>query len=385
VKAMKPRTPTFKLFILGCQFNYYDAEKLAHKLENLGYRETTSNNAHLIIVFACSVRQKAVDRLVGHVHNWRQLPRKPHIILTACILPSDRKKLEKVVDAIVAPNILISHPKRTLGRYITPPLAESAKKVMRKRKTNYQLVDKQKTAYVTISAGCNNFCTYCAVPITRGREVSKPERTIIKEIESLVSQGLTSIILLGQNVNSYGLSHYFPRDLRKHIAPTGKKWSKDNPSPFVVLLKKIEKIKGLKTISFLSPNPQDMTDDLINWMANSTKFSKQLNLPMQSGSDKILSKMNRRYTRAHYMALVEKIRKAVPQIFLSTDIIVGFPGETEKDFNDTVDVVKQCRFNKAFIAQYSERKGAASCLFADNVSAITKKKRWEILNALINH
>ncbi len=383
VRAMKPRTPKFKLFILGCQFNYYDGEKLAFKLERLGYCETASNDADLIFVFACSVRQKAVDRLVGHIRNWRRLPKKPCIIVTACVLPLDQKKLQKVVDAIVDPSTLISNPKRVLERYVALPKLHTNKTP--KRKTNHQLTNKQKTAYVTISAGCNNFCTYCAVPITRGREMSKPENIIVKEIKEIVSSGVDDIILLGQNVNSYGLSHYFPRDLRKDISPAGEKWTKNNPSPFVSLLHTIEKIKGLKKISFLSPNPQDMTDDLISWMASSAKFSKNLNFPMQSGSNRILRKMNRRYTRTHYMALVKKIRKAVPQIFLSTDIIVGFPGETENDFNDTVEVAKKCHFNKAFIAQYSKREGTAACLLADDVAPSTKKKRWEILNTLINN
>jgi len=193
------------------------------------------------------------------------------------------------------------------------------------------------------------------------------------------------LILLGQNVNSFGLSDFTPRDLRKNRSPQGKKWTKDHPSPFVGLLYKLGNIREIEKISFLSPNPQDMSADLIDWMRNSGKFSRILNLPLQAGSDNVLARMNRRYSQKEYLDLVDKIRRAVPDIYLSTDIIVGFPGETEKDFKETIKVVRRCQFDKAYIAMYSPRAGTASArLYEDNVSSATKKKRWQKLNRMIN-
>lgn len=382
---------TYFLFILGCQFNYYDAEKLAFALDSIGGDETTDpTKADIAIIFACSVRQKAVDKMLGHIRNWKKKNKNLKVIVTACVLPSDLKKISTKVDLIINERELIKNHQK----YITPLLPEPVLSRVEAdgqreggrtsdRISNYQLYN-NKTAFVTISAGCNNFCTYCAVPHTRGREISKPAPIIISEITDLAKQGIKHIILLGQNVNSYGLSDYKPRDMRKNKSPEGKKWTHTNPSPFVMLLRKVDKISGIKKITYLSPNPQDMSEDIIDWMANSPKFSKNLNLPMQSGSTRILGKMNRRYSCNKYLQLVKKIREAVPDIFLSTDIIVGFPGETNKDYNDTIAAVKICKFNKAFIAPYSRRPGTAAALMNDNVPYIEKKRRWRKLDKMIN-
>ena len=191
--------------------------------------------------------------------------------------------------------------------------------------------------------------------------------------------------LLGQNVNSYGLSNWQPRDLRKNRDKTGRAWTKDNPSPFVQLLRKIDGIIGVKKVSYLSPNPQDMSDDLIDWMKTSKKYSRELNLPLQAGNDEVLKRMNRRYSTKEYLELVEKIKKAVPDIWLSTDIIVGFPGETFDQFTDTVNLAKQVGFKKAFISQYSPRLGTtAAKIYKDDVPQTEKKRRWTVLNKLIN-
>lgn len=393
----------YYLFILGCQFNYYDAEKLALALDSIGGSEVVNaKDADVAIIFACSVRQKAADRILGHIRNWKKKNKKLKVVVTACVLPSDNKRIAKSADIIVDENELISNPHKYISQLIhsgmvsgtgqAPARGEvsptggysGAKSETSSRDSNYQLYN-SKTAYVTITAGCNNFCTYCAVPYTRGRETSKPETIILSEVDRLSRAGIDHVILLGQNVNSYGLSDYRPRNMRKNKSQKGFKWTKNNPSPFVQLLRKVNAVNGIKIISFLSPNPQDMSADLIDWMRVSLKFSKNLNLPMQSGSTRILKKMNRRYTRSEYLALVRKIRSAVPDIYLSTDIIIGFPGETKSDYELSVSAAQQCKFDKAFIAIYSPRTGTvAASLKDDKTSYDKKKKRWIVLNKLIN-
>lgn len=374
----------YYFFVLGCQFNYYDAEKLAILFDSSGGTEVIdAKDADLAIIFACSVRQKAVDKILGHIRNWKKKNNKLKVIVTACILPPDKKKLSTKVDSIINERELIKEHSHILKNVGVKNSIKGERRCASSRTSNYQLYN-SRTAYVTISAGCNNFCTYCAVPHTRGRELSKPAPVIIGEIIELAKQGIDHIILLGQNVNSYGLSDFKPRDMRKNKSPEGKKWTPSNPSPFVRLLREVDKISGIKYITYLSPNPQDMSEDIIDWMANSPKFSKNLNLPMQSGSTRILGRMNRRYSRTEYLRLVKNIRKAVPDIFLSTDIIVGFPGEIKKDYENTVSAVKICKFNKAFIAPYSRRLGTAAALMDDNVPYKEKKRRWRLLDKMIN-
>ncbi|HLB32275.1 MAG TPA: radical SAM protein, partial [Patescibacteria group bacterium] len=205
-----------------------------------------------------------------------------------------------------------------------------------------------------------------------------------REAKGLAKGGITHIILLGQNVNSYGLSGFMSRDLRKNRSPAGKLWTPANPSPFVKLLKRLDKVPKLEKITFLSPNPQDMSGDLIDWMKKSPKYGRGLNLPLQSGSDQVLKRMNRRYSQRQYLALVKRIRRAVPGIFLSTDIIVGFPGETKSDFLESKKVAKICGFQKAFIAMYSPRAGTAAAKMPDDVPRAEKKRRWEVLEKMIN-
>jgi tRNA-2-methylthio-N6-dimethylallyladenosine synthase len=383
-RVKKNRTPLFKfhLFVLGCQFNYYDAAKIAGGLRELGGIASNVGGANLVILLACSVRQKAADRILGHIRNWRQANTKIKVIVSACVLKADRPRFEKAADLVVDSQLL----KKELAGYLQGIGIKTAKQ---HQNPTRQLHDFQKyndqSAYLTISSGCNNFCTYCAVPYTRGREISLPASRIVREAKELTAQGITHIILLGQNVNSYGLSNFKPRDLRKNHDCSGKSWTTSHPSPFVELLNAIQVIDDIKKISFLSPNPQDFSADLIAWMKTSPKFSKILNLPMQSGSSKILAAMNRRYSQREYLSLVKKIRRAVPDIYLSTDIIVGFPGETVKDFNDSVKVVRQCRFDKAFVSIYSPRAGTvAATQLEDNIPLKEKKRRWQILEDLIN-
>lgn len=373
----------YNVLVLGCQHNVYDGEKIAHVLDQLGHFSISEKDADLIIILSCSVRQKAIDRIHGKIGYWRKLTKPKKVIITACVLPKEKEIFKPVVDAIVPPTEIIDY----LVEHYT---LSTTHKLQPTSCFNNFLPKDPHHAYVPITIGCNNFCTYCAVPHTRGREVSRLESEILLEIEHLVKNGITQITLLGQNVNSFGLSDWDPRDLRKNSDKTGRAWSSSNPSPFVALLKKIDPSTSLragiiKKLSFLSPNPQDMSSDLIDWMASSQIFSRELNLPVQSGDDEVLNCMNRRYSRQEYLDLVQKIKKSVPDIWLSTDIIVGFPGETIEQFENTVDLVEQVGFKKAFIGQYSPRPGTTSAkLYPDDVPQKEKKRRWKILDDLIN-
>lgn len=378
------RPATYAVYAIGCQQNWYDAEKVAHALDSAGLFPEEIESAELIIILACSVRQKAVDRIYGLIDRWRSL-RPRHIVVSACVLPEDRPKIASRVEALVPDQEIFPYLEKWLGTKIDdlPQAAPGPEKREEIAGTN---VDRPNThAFVPITLGCNNFCTFCAVPHTRGREQSRPKTLVLAEVAAQVRRGLTHITLLGQNVNSYGLSDFSPRDLRKNRDRSGRAWSVEHPSPFVELLWDLERLPGLESLSFLSPNPQDFSADLINWMAHSRIFSKTLNLPLQSGSDEVLQRMNRRYSAAEYLDLVRQIKAQVPDILLSTDIIVGFPGETAADFEHTVEVARAANYERAFIGIYSPRPGTVSAkLYEDDVPYSEKHRRWSVLNELIN-
>lgn len=338
----------YYLFVTGCQQNIYDANKIAHLLKKMGYLESGEKKADLIIVLACSVRQKPIDRIFGKIRNWKKLPQKPKIILTGCVLNADKKKFIDRVDAIID------------SKKIEKELPKILSKKLEIRNLKLEIGDKN-SIFVPIMFGCNNFCSYCAVPYVRGREISRDSKEIICEIEKLVENGTSEITLLGQNVNSY-------------------------KPDFVGLLNKIEKINGLEKITFLTSHPKDMGDNLIKWMGESKKFSGELHLPLQSGDNEILRAMNRHYTAADFLKLVSKIKKLNPKLkWFSTDLIVGFPGETKEQFENTVNLCKKIKFDKAFVNQYSPRSGTVSSKLKDNVSRQEKKRRWKVLDELINN
>ncbi len=359
---MPKKEKKFHLIIFGCQMNTSDAERLATVLKNLGYTETKEEKeADLIGVVACSVRQAAVDRIYGKIRDWQIIKEKRPLItmLSGCVLPQDRKKMADKFDIFID----IHH---------LDQLAENLQKIAPEEKLalpNFFDIGpsyySDYRAYVPIMTGCNKFCTYCAVPYTRGREVSRPSEHIINEVKDLVKKGYKEIILLGQNVNSYGL------DRKEEIK-------------FPELLEKIDKLGKNFWLKFLTSHPYDMSDDLIRVMAKAKNLNHFLHLPVQSGSDVVLKKMNRHYTIAHYKKLIKKIRTALPDLAISTDIIVGFPTETDKQFQETLELVKTANYNTAYFAQYSPRSGtAASKMFKDDVPKATKKKRWQELNKLI--
>lgn len=311
--------------------NISDGERIANVLESHGHSPIPKENeADLVVINVCSVRQSAVDRVSGKIKNLRKGNPEAKIILTGCVLKTDRKKFKEKVDQIwdIADFDLKAKHCASLS------------------------------AYVPIMTGCNNFCTYCVVPYTRGKEKSRQAEKILGEIKNLIKKGYKEITLLGQNVNSYAFQDInFPK-----------------------LLKMVNSLPDDFKIRFLTNHPKDVSDELIKTIAGCQKIAKEIHLPIQSGDNIILKKMNRNYTVSHYKKLVKKIRGIIPEIKISTDVIVGFPGETKKQFENTVKLFKEIRFNMAYIAKYSPRSGTAAFKLKDNVPIKEKKRRYSILN-----
>jgi len=348
------------IFTYGCQMNVSDSERIAAIMKKRGYKPAVSAaTADLIVINACSVRQKAVDRVFDKIHKFKN----KKIILAGCVLEADRKKLKGRV------------------KFWEPDEYFDTIAPLRQNKLS---------AFLPIMTGCNNFCSYCAVPFTRGKEKSRPAKEILNEAESLVKKGCREIILLGQNVNSYQSAGYrLPATAKKFHRPT--KDDRQSTINFVKLLKMINAIPGNFRLTFLTSHPKDMSDELIKTIAKNEKIIPSIHLPVQSGDNLILRKMNRRYTTTHYKNLIKKIRLAfkkyrpsslAPEI--STDIIVGFPGETKKQFQNTFNFCKEIKFDKAYIAQYSPRPGTAAAKLKDDIPPKEKKRRWRILDTLVN-
>lgn len=372
-------TKTFYIKTFGCQANKSDTERIAGDYLARGYHESTSwRKTSEIVINTCAVRQRAEDRVDGFVRNIvtfysRTGTLRPKLILTGCMTHHGQKKLLELL-----PDIDEILPVGEVG-FNSPAL---------RRDLGH--------AWVPVSSGCNSFCTYCIVPYSRGREKSRPSTDIINEVASLASSGYEAITLLGQNVNSYGLEKTgigyrklllsrqgfsladIPTNQSQYFNPAGV-------SPFVQLLRSVSAFPQIKKISFMTSNPWDFYDDLIEEIAVNPKIDRFIHLPIQSGSDKILKLMNRGYTSKNYLDLVKKIRSRIPNAVIGTDIIVGFPGETDQDFQDTVSLAKQADWSVAFVAQYSPRPGTAAWrLYSDEVPAAVKKYRWEILDEIIN-
>jgi len=345
--------------------NISDSQRIARVLESCGLKPGSEKEADLIVVNACSVRQSAVDRIYGKLKNW---PGKK-ILITGCVLPHDKEKLAKKVDLIFAikdlpklPRLMGKRGIKTKDYFRIPPLFPNT--------YHLKLVNKC-SAFVPIMTGCDNFCSYCAVPYTRGREISRPFNDIISDIKQALKNGSKEILLLGQNVNSY----------YKRSSVYNRKV--DNRH-FIKLLTTIDNLPGDFKFNFISSNPHDMSNKLIKTLAKLKKWPRELHLPLQSGDDEILRKMNRKYNRHQYLKLVANLKSQIPDLKLTTDIIVGFPGETKEQFNNTVKLCKKIGFKKAYIAQYSPRPGTAAAKLKDDVPAKEKKRRWQLLNRLIN-
>ena len=329
--------------------NKSDSERIATILENTGFKKSpTPKGAVLIVINMCSVRQDAVKKVYNLIPNLK--PSK--IVITGCVLKTDKEKLIKMVDYILPIKNLSSWPK-ILNQQTKLKPCSSLKYL--KIKPNYQTFP---NAFVPISFGCNNFCSYCVVPYTRGREIHRSQKEILAEIKNLIAKKYNHITLLGENVNSY-------------------------PN-FVCLLQKITAIKGNFKVNFMAANPHNFTNELIEEVATNPKLEKYLHLPLQSGDSAILKKMKRPYTAGQYLKLVVKIKKQIPRVKIVTDIIVGFPGETEKQFQNTVNIMKKAQFYQAYIAKYSPRPGTAAFYMKDAVSAQEKQHREQTLRKILN-
>ena len=353
----------------GCQMNARDSEKLLGILKEAGYQETQDENADFVIYNTCTVRENANLRVYGRLgvlHGYKK--KNPHmkIALCGCMMqePDVVEKLKKsypFVDLIFGTHNIFKFAE------LLVTMLESDRMIIDIWKDTDQIVEdlpvERKYPFksgVNIMFGCNNFCSYCIVPYVRGRERSREPEEILKEIRKLVDDGVKEVMLLGQNVNSYG----------KNLA---------RPVTFAELLREVVKIDGLERVRFMTSHPKDLSDELIQVMAESEKICRHLHLPLQSGSSRILKIMNRKYTKEQYLDLADRIRKAVPDIALTTDIIVGFPGETEEDFRETLDVVRRVRYDSAFTFIYSKRTGTPAAVMEDQIPEDVVKDRFDRL------
>lgn len=364
------RPVTFCVTTFGCQMNARDSEKLVGVLEQIGYvEEPNEESADFVIYNTCTVRENANSRVYGRLGQLnRKKKQKPYMFIGLCgCMMQEPEVVEKIkksyrfVDLIFGTHNIYKFAELIVTRF------ESQRMVIDIWKDTDKIVEdlpsERKFSFksgVNIMFGCNNFCSYCIVPYVRGRERSRNPRDIIREIESLVADGVVEVMLLGQNVNSYGKTL-------------------DEPMTFAALLQEIEKIEGLERIRFMTSHPKDLSDELIEVMARSKKICRHLHLPVQSGSSRILEKMNRRYTKEKYLELVRKIKEAIPDISLTTDIIVGFPGETEEDFLETMDVVKKVRYDSAFTFIYSKRTGTPAAAMESQIPEDVVKNRFDRL------
>ncbi len=363
------RAPTACVTTFGCQMNARDSEKLRGILKEMGYEEASEEKADFVIYNTCTVRENANTRVYGRLGQLKPRKKKhPHMMigLCGCMMqePEVVEKLKKsyrFVDLIFGTHNIYKFAELVATRLMSERMVIDIWKDT--DRIVEDLPNQRKYAFksgINIMFGCNNFCSYCIVPYVRGRERSRDPKAIIREIERLAADGVSEVMLLGQNVNSYGKTL-------------------DTPMTFAGLLKEIEQIEGLRRIRFMTSHPKDLSDELIEVMKNSKKICKHLHLPVQSGSTDILAKMNRRYTKEQYLELAEKIRKAVPDISLTTDIIVGFPGETEEDFEETLDVVRKVRYDSAFTFIYSKRTGTPAAVMENQVPQDVIKDRFDRL------
>ena len=358
----------------GCQMNARDSEKLTGVLREAGYEIIDEETeADFVIYNTCTVRDNANQKVYGHLGLLKSRVKKnPNLRIALCgcmmqessVIETIREKY-KFVNLVFGTHNIFKFPE-LLYRMLTSDsqiidIWEDTDKIVEDLPVDRKYSFK---SGINIMFGCNNFCSYCIVPYVRGRERSREPKEIIREIEKLVNEGVIEVMLLGQNVNSYG----------KNL---------DNPMSFAKLLKEIEKIEGLKRIRFMTSHPKDLSDDLIEVMAKSEKICKHIHLPLQSGSDRVLKEMNRRYTKEQYLSLVEKIKKAIPDVAVTTDIIVGFPGETAADVDDTIDVIRKVHYDNAFTFIYSKRTGTPAAARPDQCDEAEVKANFDrVLNAV---
>ena len=359
----------------GCQMNEEDSEKLSGMLKRIGYTRTENKEEAGIILFnTCCVRENAENKVFGNLGALKKLKKKnPDLIIGICgCMMQQEGMADRILKEFPYVNIIFgTHNAYKFPEYLNRVRTEGVqiKEIFNKETEIVEglPIDRESSvkAFVTIMYGCNNFCTYCIVPYVRGRERSRKPEDILKEIRELVAQGYKEITLLGQNVNSYG------KGLEEDV-------------DFAKLLRMINEIEGLERVRFITSHPKDLTVDVIMAIKECDKLCEQIHLPVQSGSNSILKKMNRHYTREYYLDLVKKIKEEIPGVTLTTDIIVGFPGETEEDFQETLELVKEVGYSSAFTFIYSRRNNTPADMMLNQVSEEDKHHRFNRLVAAVN-
>jgi tRNA-2-methylthio-N6-dimethylallyladenosine synthase len=358
----------------GCQMNEHDSEKMEAILESLGYSQASSKEeADLILINTCLVRENAELKVYGKVGALKHLKEKnPDLIIGICGCMMQKEEVRtiikskyKFVDLIFGthnihklPELIYNHSQSSK---MIVDVWEDGERVVEGVPTKRRFAHK---ALVNITFGCNNFCTYCIVPYTRGREKSREVEDILLEIKGLIAEGCKEITLLGQNVNSYGKTL-------------------EDRTTFAELLRKIDALEGIERVRFMTSHPKDLSDELVSAMADCSSVCNHIHLPFQAGNNRVLKTMNRKYTKEEYIGLVERIKRAIPDIAITTDIIVGFPGETYEEFQDTLDLVKKVGFDAAFTYLYSIREGTPAAEMDNQVSDDEKNRRFrELLDTL---
>ena len=361
----------YTILTMGCQLNENDSEKIAGMLEKMNYFECDDvKEADLVIFNTCCVRENAEERLFGKIGEIKKLKETKEVILAigGCMM-QEEGMVEKIKKSYPFVNVIFgTHTLQNLPENIYKAIIENRKVkdvididgeiyegLPIKRNDNFK-------ASVTIMYGCNNFCTYCIVPYVRGRERSREPEMILEEVRGLAKDGYKEITLLGQNVNSYV--------------------GNDKIKNFADLLNEVCKVDGIERVKFISPHPKDFTDDVIEAIANNEKVCRIIHLPLQSGNTKVLKEMNRKYTKEQYLSLAEKMKERIPGVVFSTDIIVGFPGETDEEFEDTLDVVRKVNFEQIFMFIYSKREGTVAAAREDQVPEKQKHVRFDKLKEL---
>ena len=373
----------YTILTMGCQLNENDSEKLCGMMEKMGYTKTENQQEANVALFnTCCVRENAEDKLFGKLGELKRLKEQKGIIIAigGCMM-QEKHITDKIKESYPFVDILF-------GTHTLHKFPEDLYKVIENKQKLEDILDIDGKIYeglpikrssnikasVTIMNGCNNFCSYCIVPYVRGRERSRNPQDIINEVKELANQGYKEITLLGQNVNSY---------LRVEREKKIEFEQYEGVNSFATLLRAINKIEGIERIRFVSPHPKDFTDDVIQAIAECEKVCKLIHLPLQSGNTKVLKEMNRKYTKEQYLALVNKMKHSIPNLTLSTDIIVGFPGETDEEFEDTLDVVSKVKFEQVYMFIYSRRVGTPGDRMENQIPEEIKHKRFDKLKALV--
>ena len=380
LSEQKGRKLTYHNETFGCQMNFKDSEKLNGVLEAIGFESRDDEKADLVIYNTCTVRENANDRVYGRIGYLGKLKKSnPDMIIAMCgCMMQEPTAVEKIKTSYRFVDLIFgTHNIFKLAELIWSVFEEQEQRKADPKLKHRMVIDVWKDtneiieelpsslkysfkAGVNIMFGCNNFCTYCIVPYVRGRERSRKPEDIINEIKDMIAHGVVEVMLLGQNVNSYG----------KNLT---------EPITFAELLRRVDDIEGIKRIRFMTSHPKDLSDELIEVMAHSKHVCRHIHLPVQSGSDRLLKLMNRHYTRTDYLKLIDKLKAAIPDIAITTDIIVGFPGETEEDFEDTLDICRKVGYDSAFTFIYSKRTGTPAAAMPDQVPEEVTSARFKRL------